>query len=136
MRKIIILIIIGLILFITMSIILSSGKIKYVIGKDTVARVGDAKYQVLKFNKQLGLITHKSYDESRYLIEDILNYKVINDTLYVVSKSHYAIAYGKDNICKIYPAITNLKIDFSGLIYLDSYDDFDEKEKKILESLK
>ena len=125
-------------------------------GRDTMTIWND-KYDICKYydnDEKLGDlgITEKGFSDC--IITRIKDFKRRRDKLYIYSYDGYAVI-DKENICRVFITVPEedfsrgystdengnkikfypLKVDHEKIIYLSSFEEFSEKEQKILKKL-
>lgn len=109
--------------------------VNYVIGRDTVCYVGDAKYQIYKTGGGgICLDLHDNNGLNQEILNPVNNYKRKGNVMYVKGLNGIAVIYGKDNTCKLmlYGEPTRR---FDNITYIKSYGDFTHKERKMFEKM-
>lgn len=112
---------------------------KYPVGKDTVELIGDGKFQIGKYPDHLKLEMFNSEYDMVILDGHVKKYKNKKNTFYVIGDS-YTVVNGETNTCKIYSIsnkdTTSETKNGSVIIYIGSYDEFTDDEKRVFESMK
>lgn len=112
---------------------------KYRIGKDTVARVGDGKFQIMKFGFDSELKLSMYPDDSLaidILLPKVTKYKIKGSIMYVIGVDGYAVVDGKTNSCRLLSkSPSQFGITYSNVTYIDSYDKFTDREKKVFQEM-
>lgn len=93
---------------------------------------GDLTIQINHYKSENKLEYVKN-EEKTSLLETVKNYKILENKLYVVADDGYAVV-DENNIVKIYLTSGNEFI-LDNVIYLTSFDDFEENEQRILKKL-
>lgn len=93
---------------------------------------GDLTFQI-NYYKSGNKLDYVRKNAKIHLLDSVLNYKISEGILYIVSNDGYAIV-NQNNIAKIY-VTSNNKYVFNNVIYLDSFDDFEYNEQAVLNKL-
>ena len=111
-------------------------------GKDTVYTVGNGKFSLGKTVSGIDLTMFTSENDSNYgvLLAFVNNYKKKNNKLYVHSDEGYCVVDIKSNTAKVLITVekqyfSNLVGENEAVIYLSSYDEFLDEDKKVFEKL-
>ena len=94
---------------------------------------GDFSIQINHYKSGNKLEYIKS-DEKVLLLDNVRNYKILENHLYVIAENGVAVV-GKNNVVKIYLTSGN-KFILDNVLYLTSFDDFEDNEQKILKKLR
>ncbi len=104
-------------------------------GRDTILIWGNL-YEIGHYYDGNDL-TLEGQNVSGCILENIKDHKVKGDKLYVISDEGYA-TIDTENICKVCVGEgeqISQKIEFEKILYLNSYDEFSNEEKKVFEKM-
>ncbi len=111
-------------------------------GKDTVLTLGNGQFEIGKFGNMKVLLIHQKDGSTQAILNDVIAYQKRNGTLYVVSSRGYAVVNGIKNIAQVFYTSTIAEkdnIDYvrqvSNISILSSYHQFDDKTKKMFQSM-
>ncbi|CAM2776770.1 hypothetical protein PASE110613_00155 [Paenibacillus sediminis] len=137
MRKIIVIVALG-----TLVLVILSGcknQSMYPIGKDTVVAVLDGKFQIGKFSSGKKLEVFDESGDSTVLDDNVIKYKKVNKILYVIG-DNFTVINGEKNTCTQFSSsnISSTAKSENGTVmtYIDSYDKFNDDEKKVFDELR
>lgn len=124
-------------------------------GKDTVYWIGDGKFQLLKSVDDRELCMYDENKMLRTLLKDVVDYKVKEKLLYVISAEGYGIIDESENICRLFIVVEDSQyisgwsedeegnrkyisryLNDTHITYLKSYDEFSGNERAIFERMK
>lgn len=104
-------------------------------GRDTILIWGNL-YEIGHYYDGNDL-TLEGQEVSGCILENIKEYKVKGDKLYVISDDGYA-TIDRENICRVYMTEgeqISEKIEIEKILYLNSYEEFSNEEKKVFEKM-
>ena len=110
------------------------------IGKDTVAVIGDGKFQIMKASNELVLIVNNN-ETSTGILNWVCNYKKTRDNIYIYSLNGYATVDGKTNTCRLFytkqpdKRVLENVLQENKITVLTSFDEFTIEERGILNNL-
>ena len=93
---------------------------------------GDLSFQINHY-KSGNKLDYVKNNKKISLLTEIRNYKISENKLYIVSNEGCAVVEG-NNTAKIY-IISENKFIFEDIVYLNSFDEFEETEQAILNKL-
>ena len=126
-------------------------------GRDTMT-IWNKKYDICKYyenDEKLGALAIHEKDFNKDIIDRIKDFEKRGKKLYIYSYDGYAVI-DKENVCRVFITVPEedftkgytedeygnrirfypTKVEHEKIIYLSSFDEFSEKEQKILKYLK
>ena len=114
-----------------------SPKIIYTTGKDTVAIIGDGKFQIVKVPNMMVLMMHVNETRSDAILMNVITYKKKGGKIYIKAENGYAIIGEKSNKCEVISNLSEMERRiYENVVYYNSFDEFLNNDKIILQNLK
>ena len=118
-------------------------KLEFSTGRDTVAFVGNGKFQIGNFGKNKALAMNYAKNTLvETLLSGVESHKKIKNLLFVVSSEGYAVVDGDSNTCRLVITVEKQQIarfedseENKNITILESYDLFNDYEKKVFEEI-